>query len=69
MAHPPAPCPSAPDHSSPDESATNEIGDDTLVLSPDHVERVAQFREPDTEEYELCLQTRNELLKEASYIE
>ncbi|KAI7778649.1 hypothetical protein LA080_001882 [Diaporthe eres] len=75
MAHPPAPCPSAPDHSPPDEIATNEIDDDTLVLGPDHVQRVAQVREAprlcetDTGKYELCLQTRNELLKEASYIE
>lgn len=75
-AHPPAPCPSAPDHSPPpDESATNEIDDETLVLSPDHVQRVAQFREAprlcetSTEKYELCLQTRDKLLKEASYIE
>lgn len=68
-------CPSAPDHSpAPDESAANEIDDDPLVLSPDHVQRVVQFREAprlcktDTDKYELCLQTRSDLLKEASYI-
>jgi hypothetical protein len=59
----------APDHPAPDESATNENDDDTLVLSSNHVQRVAQSREADTGKYELCLQTRIELLKEVSFIE
>ncbi|KXX81132.1 ATP synthase subunit alpha [Madurella mycetomatis] len=51
------------------ESATDEI-DDHIVLSPDHVQRVTQFRneirlcKTDLEKYELCVRVRDDLLCE-----
>ena len=53
----------------------NKFDDEIIVLSPDHAERVARFREElrlyktDPGGYELCVRIRNELLTEHTGVE
>src|SRR6266699_3062867 len=68
MLFPTIPCPADPNvHAPLNESS---IDDDCIVLSADHVQQVAQFCDEirlcktDSEKYELCVRTRNELLNE-----
>ncbi|KAK4194276.1 hypothetical protein QBC40DRAFT_38091 [Triangularia verruculosa] len=68
---PAAPCSNPPNAHAPlEETPSDEINDDRLVLSPDHVYRVAQFRheiqrcKTDPEKYAVCVRMRNELLQE-----
>ncbi|KAK3375809.1 hypothetical protein B0T24DRAFT_523517 [Lasiosphaeria ovina] len=69
--HATIPYPNFPNICAPlDNSTTDEIDEDLIVLSPNHLQRVAQFRnkiclyKTDTEKYELCLQIRDDLLNE-----
>lgn len=72
-ADPHAAYPRGPDlHALPDEGSADEV---LPVLKNDHVERIIQLRdkirarETDPERYELCVQTRDELLRESSEVQ
>jgi hypothetical protein len=53
-----------------DESHTDEVGDGSIILSPDQAQRIGQFRnqihlsKTDRDSYEICVRTRNEPLNE-----